>query len=67
MRSRLEDYFEDLNLTDRVTFADGSQSQLTAIASQLPESAIIPTLPLRMVDCYGLFQGLIGKLSKVTA
>ncbi|MEM1238640.1 MAG: hypothetical protein AAGI45_02250 [Cyanobacteria bacterium P01_H01_bin.26] len=67
LRSRLEDYFDSLNLTERVTFADGSQSQLTAIASQLTESAIIPTLPLRMVDCYGLFQGLIGKLCKVTA
>ena len=67
LRPRLEDYFDSLNLTECVTFADGSQSQLTAIANQLPESAIIPTLPLQMVDGYGLFQGLIGKLCKVTA
>ncbi len=65
--SQLNDYFSSLGLSDRLIFADTMQPQLTDLVGQLPEAAHNPSIPLRMSDCYGLFQGLIGKLTKVAA
>lgn len=75
LRSPLADYFSSLGLSDspterhgqRLIFSDKMQPQLTDIVSQLPEAAQNSSIPLRMSDCYGLFQGLIGKLTKVSA
>ena len=67
LRSHLADYFSSLGLSDRLIFSDKMQPQLTDIVSQLPEAAQNSSIPLRMSDCYGLFQGLIGKLTKVSA
>ena len=63
----LTDYFSSLGLDDRIIHADKMQPQLTDMVSQLPEAAQNSSIPLRMSDCYGLFQGLIGKLTKVAA
>ena len=67
LRSQLSEYFSSLGLSDRLIFADTMQPQLTDTVSQLPEAAQNSSIPLRMADCYGLFQGLIGKLTKVAA
>ncbi|MEL7052593.1 MAG: hypothetical protein AAGM45_12490 [Cyanobacteria bacterium J06588_5] len=67
IRSELANYFESLGLRDRIVHADQVQPQLTDVVSQLPEAAQNLSIPLRMSDCYGLFQGLIGKLTKVAA
>jgi hypothetical protein len=65
LRSTITQYFEQLGLSDQLIFADGMQERLTEVVSQLPEAAVNPSLPLRMADCYGLFQGLIAKSSKI--
>ncbi|MEO1390278.1 MAG: hypothetical protein AAFV85_23340 [Cyanobacteria bacterium J06634_6] len=65
--SELTDYFSSLGLEKRIIHADKMQAQLTDVVSQLPEAAQNSSIPLRMSDCYGLFQGLIGKLTKVAA
>ncbi|MEL7316333.1 MAG: hypothetical protein AAFN08_15530, partial [Cyanobacteria bacterium J06559_3] len=62
----LADFFEALHCTDRVIFAAGDEEALTQVVSHLPEYGQMPTLPLRMMDGYGLFLGLIGKLKSVT-
>jgi hypothetical protein len=67
IRAELTDYFNTLGLDERIIYADKMQPQLTEVVSQLPEAAQNSSLTLRMSDCYGLFQGLIGKLTKVAA
>jgi hypothetical protein len=67
IRTQLTDYFDSLGLGDRLIFADKMQPHLTDVVSQMPEAAQNSSIPLRMSDCYGLFQGLIGKLTKVAA
>ena len=67
IRTHLTDYFDSLGLSDRLVFTDKMQPQLTHLVSQMPEAAHNASIPLRMSDCYGLFQGLIGKLTKVPA
>ncbi|MEO1392396.1 MAG: hypothetical protein AAFV90_05770 [Cyanobacteria bacterium J06634_5] len=63
--TELTNYFSSLGLEDQIIYADKMQPQLTDVVSQLPEAAQNSSIPLRMSDCYGLFQGLIGKLTKV--
>lgn len=65
LRPSISQYFEQLGLSDPLCFADGMQERLLEVVSQLPEASSNPSLPLRMADCYGLFQGLMGKSSKV--
>ena len=67
IRPQLTDYFGSLGLEDRLIFADTMQPQLRDVVSALPEAAQNSSISLRMSDCYGLFQGLIGKLTKVAA
>lgn len=64
---QLTEYFSSLGVDDRLVYADKMQPQLTDVVSQLTEAAQDSSLSLRMADCYGLFQGLIGKLTKVAA
>lgn len=64
-QDQLSAYFEELGVRN-VIFADGEMDRLVTVVSQLPEVAMNPSLPLRMTDCYGLFQGLMGKVNKVT-
>lgn len=65
LRPTITQYFEQLGLSQQLMFADGMQERLTEVVSQLPEAAVNPTLPLRMADRYGLFQGLIAKSIKI--
>ncbi len=65
LRQTIAQYFEQLGLSNQLLFADGMQERLVEVVSQLPEAAVNPSLPLRMADCYGLFQGLIAKSSKI--
>jgi hypothetical protein len=65
LRQTISQYFEQLGLSQQLLFADGMQERLLEVVSQLPESSRNPSLPLRMADCYGLFQGLMGKSSKI--
>ncbi|MEO0985367.1 MAG: hypothetical protein AAFY20_07450 [Cyanobacteria bacterium J06639_14] len=67
LRSQLKAYFQDLGLTERINFAHDLQPALTSITHPLPEASTQAALPLRMADCYGLFQGLLGKLNPVPA
>ncbi len=65
LRHTITQYFEQLGLSHQLIFADGMQPRLLEVVSQLPEAQLNPSLALRMADGYGLFQGLIGKSSKV--
>ncbi|MBW4466284.1 MAG: hypothetical protein KME07_12735 [Pegethrix bostrychoides GSE-TBD4-15B] len=65
LRPTISQYFEQLGLSKQLMFADGMQERLLEVVSQLPEASSNPSLPLRMADCYGLFQGLMGKSSKI--
>jgi hypothetical protein len=65
-QSQVTKYLESLDIQTLV-FADGASLQLLDVVSQLPEAVMNPSLPSRMTDCYGLFQGLLGKVSKVAA
>lgn len=65
LRQTIIQYFEQLGLSHQLIFADGMQPRLLEVISQLPEAQLNPSLALRMADGYGLFQGLIGKSSKV--
>ena len=67
VKPQLADFFEALHCTDRVIFVEGNDEPLTQVVSPLPEYRQMSTLPLRMMDGYGLFLGLIGKLKSVTA
>jgi hypothetical protein len=67
LRQALTDYFEQLGLSAHISFADGTAERLPEIVQSLSEAATQPNLPLRMADCFGLFQGLIGKSSKAIA
>ena len=67
LETQLTEYFGSLGLDDRLVYAEKMQPQLTEVVAQLPEAAKAASLSLRMGDCYGLFQGLIGKLTKVAA
>ncbi|WP_416671524.1 hypothetical protein [Egbenema bharatensis] len=65
LRQTIHQYFEQLGLGQQVYFADQMQERLAEVVSQLPEANFNPTLPLRMADGYGLFQGLMGKSSQI--
>jgi hypothetical protein len=65
LRPTIAQYFEQLGLSQQLMFGDGMQERLTEVVSQLPEAAANPSLALRMADCYGLFQGLIAKSSRI--
>jgi hypothetical protein len=65
LRPVLEQYFEELGLSQLVYFADGQYERLRSLVETLPEAAMDTAMTLRMTDCYGLFRGLLGTLSKV--
>ncbi|PSB13490.1 hypothetical protein C7B76_19580 [filamentous cyanobacterium CCP2] len=65
LRQTIHQYFEQLGLGQQVYFADQMQERLAEVASQLPEANFNPSLPPRMADGYGLFQGLMGKSSQI--
>mgnify|MGYP005858056693 CR=1 FL=1 len=65
LRQTIHQYFEQLGLGQQVYFADQMQERLAEVVSQLPEANFNPSLPLRMADGYGLFQGLMGKSSQI--
>jgi hypothetical protein len=62
VRSLIRSYFENLGI--RASFADEQQPHLSEMVRGLLGSASDAAILLRMMDGYGLFQGLIGKLSK---
>lgn len=66
MQSALQRYFEQKGFADRVSFAGGLPERLPAwIADQLPEVQEVSSIPVRMVDCFGLFQALLGEVNRV--
>lgn len=67
VKPQLEEFFEEIRCTDQVRFVEGEDVTLTEVVRELPEFHQMPTLSLRMMDGYGLFLGLIGKLPSVTA
>jgi hypothetical protein len=65
MRSAFQQYFENKGFGERLSLAWGLQERLqTLIAEQLPEVQEIPSIPVRMVDCFGLFQALLGDVNR---
>jgi hypothetical protein len=65
MRSALQQYFDNKGFGERLSLAWGLQERLqTLIAEQLPEVQEIPSIPVRMVDCFGLFQALLGDVNR---
>ncbi|NJL37267.1 MAG: hypothetical protein HC840_05575 [Leptolyngbyaceae cyanobacterium RM2_2_4] len=67
MRQTIKTYFDGLRMADQVIFADGKQEKLDELVNELPESTDMPSMVMRMSDCYGLFQGLVSKYSEVLA
>jgi hypothetical protein len=67
MRQAIKDYFDGLRITEHVSIADGRQEKLEELVKKLPEATDNQSLVMRMADCYGLFQGLVGKYSGVVA
>ncbi|MEM1279431.1 MAG: hypothetical protein AAGG53_05265 [Cyanobacteria bacterium P01_H01_bin.152] len=67
IRTQLEAFFEEVHCRSKVTFVNGEDSTLTEVVNELPEYHQMPTLSLRMMDGYGLFLGLIGKLPSTAA
>jgi hypothetical protein len=66
IRSTLQQYFEHRGFADRVSFTWQVQERLQNwVAEQLPEAQEFPTIPIRMVDCFGLFQALLGEVNCV--
>lgn len=66
MRSALQQYFESKGFGDRCAVAWGLQERLqTWVAEQLPEVQECPSMPMRMVDCFGLFQALLGDVNRL--
>jgi hypothetical protein len=63
LRQTIKGYFSELGVTAH--FADEQQIRLTEMVSHLPEAHGDAAIALRMMDGYGLFQGLIGKLNSV--
>ncbi len=66
MRSALQQYFESKGFGNRYAVAWGMQERLqTWVAEQLPEVQECPSMPMRMVDCFGLFQALLGDVNRL--
>ena len=66
MRTTLQQYFEDRGFSDRCSFAWGLEERLQGwVAEQLPEVQECPSIPMRMVDCFGLFQALLGDVNRL--
>jgi hypothetical protein len=63
LRQMVKSYFSELGVTAH--FADEQQIRLTEMVSHLPEAHGDAAICLRMMDGYGLFQGLLGKLNPV--
>jgi hypothetical protein len=64
VRSLIRSYFENLGI--RASLADEQQPHLSEMVRSLPGATSDAAILLRMMDGYGLFQGLIGKLNSVT-
>ena len=66
MRSVLQDYFTERGFGDRVAFVWENQAALTQLVeAQLPEAHEMASIPMRMTDCFGLFQALLGEMNRV--
>jgi hypothetical protein len=66
MRSALQQYFESKGFGNRCAVAWGMQERLqTWVAEQLLEVQECPSMPMRMVDCFGLFQALLGDMNRL--
>lgn len=65
MCSALRTYFEDRGFGDRISFAWEQQDSLTRLVKeQLPEAHEMESLAVRMIDCFGLFQALLGEMNR---
>jgi hypothetical protein len=66
MRHALQTYFKDRGFSSRLTLAWEHQDALTRLVdAQLPESYEMPSLAMRMTDCFGLFQALLGEMNRM--
>lgn len=66
MRFALQQYFEDCGFEERISFAwEMHESLQQLIEAQLPEAHESSSIPVRMVDCFGLFQVLLGEVSRM--
>jgi hypothetical protein len=66
LQSALQRYFEERGFKDRVSFAWEHQEPLQRLVTeQLPESQEFPSIPRRMVDCFGVFQALLGEVNRI--
>jgi hypothetical protein len=64
LQSALQQYFADRGFADRVSFAWEHQEPLQRLVTeQLPESQEFQSIPRRMVDCFGVFQALLGEVN----
>jgi len=66
MRQALQLYFEDRGFFPRLSLAWEHQDALTRLVeAQLPESYEMPSMAMRMTDCFGLFQALLGEMNRI--
>ncbi|MEO1404230.1 MAG: hypothetical protein AAFV72_23675 [Cyanobacteria bacterium J06635_1] len=61
----LQSYFEERGLADKLSFAwENQDSLIQLVRVQLPETYEMGSIPMRMTDCFGLFQALLGEMSQ---
>ncbi|MGF1495274.1 MAG: hypothetical protein ACFB8W_00400 [Elainellaceae cyanobacterium] len=66
MRSALRRYFEDRGFSERLSFAWEGDAELRRwLSEQLLEVHETPSIPVRMLDCFGVFQALLGEKQRM--
>jgi hypothetical protein len=66
IREALQEYFEERGFASRLSFAWEHQDVLTRLVeAQLPEAYEMPSISMRMTDCFGLFQALLGDMNRM--
>ncbi|NEZ67008.1 hypothetical protein D0962_30375 [Leptolyngbyaceae cyanobacterium CCMR0082] len=66
MEQGLRQYFESRGLANRLSFAWDNQDSLSQLVrEQLPETHEMGSIPMRMTDCFGLFQALLGEMTQL--
>ena len=66
IREALQEYFEERGFASRLSFAWEHQDALTRLVeAQLPEAYEMPSISMRMTDCFGLFQALLGDMNRM--
>ena len=65
MQSTLTEHFQSRGFGNRLHFASENQEHFQAwVTQELPEVHEVPSIPVRMLDCFGVFQSLLGETNR---